>query len=124
MGLSPKQMGKVFAQYPGALVVVPLSDLQLTISAVRNCGVNKPSLPELLLKAPALLGRPHQAIYDTRKCAFVAGPWAQCAVIGSQRVPAIDGALPEVPVELKRKRGIGCWSAHTSPFLEWLGRGW
>lgn len=70
MGLSPKQMGQVFAQYPAALVAVPLSDLQFTITAVRNCGINKPRLPKLLLKGPALLGRPYQEIYATRRCAF------------------------------------------------------
>ena len=73
MGLTLKQVGQVFAQYPAALVAVPLSDLQFTITAVRNCGVNKAHLPKLLLKGAALLGRPSREIYTTRRCAFRAG---------------------------------------------------
>ena len=67
LGLSRKQMAKIFVQYPEALVTVPLSDLQLIISAVRNCGVNKPQLPKLLLRAPELLGCPPGDVYTTRR---------------------------------------------------------
>ena len=67
MGLTLKQVGQIFVQYPAALVAIPLQQQQITVTAVRNCGINKTRLPKLLLRGPMILGRDSQEIYAARR---------------------------------------------------------